>query len=63
LENQIVDTILIGANFEHGIETGVLIVGRKMNGQQMDVINAFQGQEAMDIYNKLTTKKDDRVAK
>jgi hypothetical protein len=37
-----------------GEDTGVLIVGRQKNGK-VDVINAFQGQEAIDIYKKLIT--------
>jgi len=32
--------------------TGVLVVGEQKNGK-VDVINAFQGKEAWDLFNKL----------
>lgn len=37
-------------------DTGVLIVGKQTKGK-MDIINAFQGEEAYDIYKKLTGEK------
>ena len=37
-------------------DNSVLIVGKK-KGRKVDIINAFQGEEAIDIWNKLTTKK------
>lgn len=36
--------------------SGVLIVGSQKNGQ-VDVINAYQGKEAYELYRKLTVKK------
>lgn len=36
--------------------TGVLIVGKQTKGK-VDIVNAFQGEEAMELLNKLTTKK------
>jgi len=35
----------------------VLIVGRKKEGEAVDIVNAFQGQEARDLYAKLITQK------
>ena len=37
-------------------DTGVLIIGRQTKGV-VKVINAFQGKEARDIYEKLITVK------
>lgn len=37
-------------------DTGVLIVGQQTKGT-MKIINAFQGDEAYDIYKKLSTVK------
>lgn len=37
-------------------DNSVLIVGKK-KGRKVDIINAFQGQEAIDIWKMLTTKK------
>lgn len=51
------DTILVGYNnFTHGEDVSVLIVGRKQANQTVEIINAFQGKEAEDLYKKLITK-------
>jgi hypothetical protein len=52
------DCILVSIDFTHGKETGVLIVGRKRLGESVDIINAFQGEEAWELYKKLVTKKE-----
>jgi len=49
-------TVIVSWDFSHE-DTGVLIVGRKKTKVDVEVINAFQGKEARDIYEKLTTKK------
>lgn len=36
----------------------VCIVGEKRMNQSMEIVNAFQGSDADDIFRKLTTKKD-----
>jgi hypothetical protein len=53
-----VDTILVGVDFANNGDTGVLIVGRKRMNQSVEIINAFQGEEAKELYKRLTTKKD-----
>ena len=37
----------------------ICIVGEKCMNQSMEIINAFQGSDADDIFRKLTTKKAD----
>ena len=48
------ECLLVSVDFTQGEDTGVLIVGRQKKAK-VDVINAFQGQEAIDIYKKLIT--------
>ena len=52
-----VDSILVSVYFSNKDGTGVLIVGRKRMNQSVDIINAFQGDEARELYKKLVTKK------
>lgn len=52
------DSILVGFDDTDGADECVLIVGRKTPGEVVDIINAFQGEEARDLYLKLTTKKE-----
>ena len=56
-EERVTDCILVSVDFTKE-DPGVLIVGRKNTRQNPDIINAFQGQEAWDLYQKLITKKE-----
>lgn len=51
------DGLAIGFDFTEG-DVATAVVGRHKNGV-MDVINIFTDQEARDIYDKLTTKKEE----
>lgn len=53
------DSLLIGIDISNGNDTGVLIVGRKRMNQSVEIINAFQGEEAKELYKKLITPKKD----
>lgn len=50
------DTLLISIDAAHGDDIAVLIVGRKRPNDSLEIVDAFQGQEAIDIYNKLIMK-------
>ena len=52
------ESLIIGVDFTRGKDTGVLIVGRQLPKKEVEVINAFQGEEAHDLYLKLITKKE-----
>lgn len=54
------ECLLVSVDFIQGEDTGVLIVGRQHKGK-VDIVNAFQGQEAIDIYKKLITVKKKEV--
>lgn len=49
-------SLLIGYDFSEE-DKGVLIVGRKAEGENIEVVNAFEGEEAWELYKKLITKK------
>ena len=53
--SRINESLIIGVDFAKR-DDGVLIVGRQKNGE-VTIINAFQGKEAFDIYEKLITVK------
>ena len=52
-----VDSILVSVDFSNKNNTGVLIVGRKRMNQSVEIVNAFRGDEARELYEKLITKK------
>lgn len=47
---------IVSWDFSHGNDKGVLLVGHQQKGK-MDIVNAFQGEEAYELYKKLSTKK------
>lgn len=47
---------IISWSRKHSKENNILIVGRQIDGK-IDIINAFQGEEADDIYKKLIEKR------
>ena len=51
------DCILVSIDFSHGNDADVLIVGRKRPNESVEIINAFQGEEARELYSRLTTAK------
>lgn len=51
----ITDTLLVSIDLTTNGDNAVLIVGRKKQNQAVNVINAFQGEEAVELYNRLVT--------
>lgn len=59
MENQVIaDSILVGFSVDPKKNTPVLIVGRKSKKQPVEIINAFEGEEAQALWNKLVVKGD-----
>lgn len=53
---RVTDSILVSVNFDlkGGPDTAILVVGKKKKGEAVDIINTFQGEGAMELWNKLT---------
>lgn len=51
------DTVLVGFDHSHG-DPAVLIVGEKAPGDNVRIINQFQGKEAEELYRKLVGEED-----
>lgn len=51
-----VDSLIISIDTSNGKDNTVLIVGRKKPAQEMEIINAFQGEEALRLYSQLTVR-------
>lgn len=52
-----IDGVVVSVDFSNKNDTGVMLVGRKRMNQSMEIINAFQGDEARELYERLITKK------
>lgn len=51
------DGLMVGFSRETPTSDPVMVVGRKKLDNTIVVINAFQGDEARELYEKLTTLK------
>lgn len=60
---RVTDSILVSVDFDmqDGPDTAVLVVGKKKKGEAIDILNAFQGEEAMELWNKLTESEKKEV--
>ena len=54
---KISDTLQVSVDFSNR-GTGVLLVGRKKPNQTVELVNKFQGEEALNLYKILTTVKE-----
>lgn len=51
------DSLIVGFDSSAGKDGTVLVVGRKKPREAVDIINAFEGEEALELYKKLITPK------
>lgn len=49
-------SVIVSWDFSNGRDVSILLVGKQVNGH-VYVVNAFQGEEAVELYKKLTTVK------
>lgn len=49
------ESFLVGVDFTDNHDISVLVVGKKRPNESMEVINAFQGKEAEELYKRLIT--------
>lgn len=53
------DALLVSISFSEK-DKGVLVVGRQRKNHSLEIVNAFQGEEALELYKKLVTKKEQK---
>lgn len=51
-----VETFLVSFNPTEKVEGAILLIGKQEPGKPVDIVNAFQGMEAIELVNKLKTK-------
>lgn len=51
-----VGSVIVSWDFSNGRDNSVLLVGKQVNGH-VHIVNAFQGEEAVELHKKLTTVK------
>lgn len=51
--------VIVSWDFSNGRDSSILLVGEQTNGV-VEIINAFQGEEAKELFNRLVTRKEKR---
>ena len=51
------ETLLVSFSFSE-TDIGVAIVGRKRPNKSIEIVNAFSGKEALELYKNLTNKRE-----
>ena len=51
-------SLIIGYDKSDTDDSACLIIGKKLMGQEVVILNAIQGQEAIELYDKLVTPKN-----
>lgn len=54
------DTVLVSIDYNDKTNKGVLCVGRQLPNKSVEIINAFAGQEAKALFEKLITKRSNK---
>lgn len=58
LENHTTTSLIIGYDISHTSDNKVLVIGKRGPKGSIKIVNAFQGDEAEELYNNLITKKE-----
>lgn len=53
-------SVIVSWDFSNGKDTGVLIVGKQEKGK-IEIINAYQGEDAEALYQKLIFSKIKKI--
>lgn len=53
----ICSSVIVAFDYKENADNAVLIVGQKGPKKDIQIINAFQGEEAKELWNKLTAAK------
>ena len=60
LENHTATSLIIGYDISHTSDNKVLVIGKRGPSGSVEIVNAFQGDEAEELYNKLITKQENK---
>lgn len=52
-----IGSVIVSWDLSNGRDNSILLVGKQVNGH-VYIVNAFQGEEAVELYKKLTTVKE-----
>lgn len=60
--NKIAQSVLVSYTLGDDENSSLMLVGQKQPGKDIVIVNALQGKEANELWNKLITKKEKQNA-
>lgn len=51
------ESILVSVTYDENDKVNLMVVGKKRKNESVEIINAFQGEDAARLYSELITKK------
>ena len=57
--NDITTSVIVAFDYKESADKALLLVGKQNPGKGVQVINAFDGEEAKELWKKLTSKEVD----
>ena len=52
------ETLLVSVTYDDTNKINLMVVGKKRRNEAVEIVNAFQGDDAARLYYELITKKD-----
>lgn len=56
--DKISEAVVVSIDYSESEDNGIFLVGRKRGKGPIEIINAFQGPEALDMYKKLVPAEE-----
>lgn len=51
------EALLVSVTYDTNGKVNLMVVGKKRKNESVEIVNAFQGEDAVRLYNELITKR------
>lgn len=51
------EALLVSVTYDANGKVNLMVVGKKRKNESVEIVNAFQGEDAVRLYNELITKR------
>ena len=51
------EALLVSVTYDVNGKVNLMVVGKKRKNESVEIVNAFQGEDAVRLYNELITKR------
>lgn len=51
------EALLVSVTYDANGKVNLMVIGKKRKNESVEIVNAFQGEDAVRLYNELITKR------